>query len=183
MAEQNKTIQTPPPEASVRTAAAQALIAKVRAIRDEIPDFTAPGFQGSGRGPGNAASVPMAFVERTAVAVANHPLLVRPDLLDPAVSRDLMTFAEAYTPLADEMEAVLKFLRHTIISARNTAGTDALVTYTLAQRLAKRAATKADLAPHVADMRRELGRHRKSKQVTAPTPAPAPTSAPVPASL
>lgn len=172
MATQNRSIQTPPPEASARTAAAQALIAKMRAIREEIPDFTAPGFQGSGRPLSNAANVPSAFVERVAVAVANQPLLVRPDALDPAVSRDLMTFAETYTPLADEMEVVLKFLRHTIISARNMAGEDALVTYTLAQRLAKRAATKADLAPHVADMRRELGRYRKSKQVTEPTPPP-----------
>jgi hypothetical protein len=173
MTEQNKIIQTPPPEASARTAAAQALIAKMRAIREEIPDFTAPRFQGSGRPLSNAASVPAAFVERTAVAVANQPLLVRPDALEPAVSRDLMAFAEAYAPLADEMEVVLKFLRHTIISARNIAGEDALVTYTLAQRLAKRAATKAVLAPHVADMRRELGRHRKGKQVTEPTPPPA----------
>ena len=96
MANQETTTQSPP-EVSARTAAAQALIAKVRAMRNEIPDFTSPGFQGDARPLINAASVSTAFIERTAVAVTNTPLLVRPNALDPAISRDLVAFGDAFT--------------------------------------------------------------------------------------
>ena len=175
MAIQAGTTQvTPPPEASVRTAAAQALITKVRAMRDEIPDFTSPKFVGDGRPLANAAGVPAAFVERTTVAVTNIRALSRANVLDPAIVRDLMTFAEAYAPLADELEALARFVRHSVISARNTAGTEALVTYGLAQRLAKRPELAAELAPHVDDMRRALGRRRKPKEAKTPPVAPTP---------
>src|SRR5206468_439837 len=90
--------QATPPEASARTAAAQALITKVRALRDEVPDFTFPEFAGDARALTNAAGVPPAFVERSLVATANTPLLARPNAMDPAVSRDLLKFAEAFAP-------------------------------------------------------------------------------------
>jgi hypothetical protein len=181
MATQEKSIQATPPDASARTAAAQALIAKVRALRDEIPDFTAPSFQGDGRPLISAATVPVAFVERTVVAVANNPLLVHAAALEPAVIRDLMSFGEAFAPLADELEALALFVRHSIASARNTAGSNALTTYALARRLARRPENAAALAPHIADMRQALGRRRKLKQATPDTPAPAP-QAPAPPS-
>ena len=83
-----------------------------------------------------------------------------------------MSFADAYEPVADELEAFAHFIRHSVISARNTAGSDALTTYALAQRLAKRPES-ADLAPHVDDMRRALGnRGRKAKAKPAPAPTP-----------
>jgi hypothetical protein len=178
MATQETTTQSSPPEASARTAAAQALITKVRALRDEIPDFTAPSFLGDARILTNAASVSTAFVERTLVAVTNTRSLLRPDALDPVVSRDLIAFGDAFTPLADELEALALFVRHSVASARHKAGTDALTTYALAQRLAKRAETAAELAPHVDDMRHALGRRRKAKQPVTPVPAPAPTVPP-----
>ena len=174
MAKENKTIQTVPPEASARTAAAQALIGKVRAMRDEIPDFTSPAFLGDGRPLTAAATVSPAFVERTIVAVTNIPLLGRQGMLDPAVSRDLITFADTFAPLADELEALALFVRHSVASARNTAGADALMTYAFAQRLAKRPETAAQLAPHVQDMRQALGRRRKAKQPAPDTPSPGP---------
>ena len=53
-------------------------------------------------------------------------------------------------------------------------GSGALTTYALAKRLARRPET-ADLAPHVADMRRLLKRPRKAKAETpGNTPAPTP---------
>lgn len=169
MADKNSTTQASPPETSARTAAAQAFIAKLRALRDEVPDFTFPEFQGNSQALANAASVPPAFVERALVATTNSPLLARPNALDPAVSRDLLKFAEAFAPVADEIEAVAKFVRHSITSARNQAGSDALVTYGLARRLARHRNSAAEIAPHVADMRRALGRRRKVK-VEEPAP-------------
>lgn len=171
MANQETTTQATPQEVSARTAAAQAVIAKVRALRNDIPDFTSPTFQGDARSLASAASVSPAFIERTAVAVANTPSLVRPDGLDPAVSRDLLAFGDAFAPLADEIEALAQFVRHSVASARHKAGTDALTTYALAQRLARRPETAAALVPHVDDMRRALGRRRKAKQTAMPPPA------------
>ena len=171
MATEKKTAQAAPPDASVRTAAAQATMSKVRALRDEIPDFTSPIFQGETKPLNNAASAPPAFVERTVVAMTNIPSLARTDALDPAVSRDLMAYAEAYAPLADELEALAAFVRRSVMSARHKAGTDALITYVFAQRLAEHPETGAELVPHVADMRRLLGRRRKAKQ-QAPSPGP-----------
>jgi len=160
MANKESITQATPPEASARTAAAQALITKVRALREEVPDFTFPEFQGTSRPLAGVAGVPPAFVERSLVATANTPLLARSNALDPAVSRDMMKFAEAFAPVADEIEALAQFVRHSITSARNVAGSDALVTYALAQRLARHRESAAEIVPHVADMRRALGRRR-----------------------
>jgi hypothetical protein len=75
---------------------------------------------------------------------------VRGEGITPAESRDLMRYAEAYSPRADELEALGRF---SVNAARNAAGSEALTVYALAQRLAKRR-EHAGLAPYVADMRR-----------------------------
>jgi hypothetical protein len=86
-----------------------------------------------------------------------------------------MNYSDAYDSLADELEAMASFVRHSVATARTEAGREALTTFALAQRLAKLPA-RADLAPHVADMRIALGKRvRKTKAQLAPTPpAPAP---------
>jgi hypothetical protein len=71
-----------------------------------------------------------------------------------------MSYADAYGPLADELEALAHFVRHSVTAARNKAGSEALTTYSLTQRLAKRP-EYARLKPYAADMRRALGRMRK----------------------
>src|SRR5436189_233880 len=106
-----------------------------------------------------AASVSSEFIELTNVAVANQTALVSGDGATPAETRDLVSYADAYDPLADELEALAQFLRHSTRTARNIAGTEALNRYAMARRLAKQRKT-AHLAPHVADMRRALGRVR-----------------------
>jgi hypothetical protein len=67
-----------------------------------------------------------------------------------------MDYADAYDPVADELEAMAHFIRHSVRVARNEAGSSALTTYALAKRLAKRPETAA-LAPHVEDIRIALG--------------------------
>jgi hypothetical protein len=142
-------------------------------MRQRIPNFVIPASNKAGQRLAAAASVPKEFIELAAVAVKNSATLVRASGADPVQLRDLMSFAEAYAPVADELEALAHFIRHSVTVARNIAGTDALTTYALAQRLAKRAGT-ADLAPHVADMRRVLSaRFRKAGSRKAPS-APAP---------
>jgi hypothetical protein len=151
---------------------AQARVEEVRSMRERIPDLVIPDSKGASRKLVSAATVPPQFIELTAVAVKNSEALVRKGGADPAQLRDLMTYAEAYEPLADELEALAQFVRHSVITARHKAGSDALTTYAIARVLAKRRET-ADLAPHVADMRRALGK-RALARVAKPKPVPTP---------
>ncbi|HXH94463.1 MAG TPA: hypothetical protein VNN25_22995 [Thermoanaerobaculia bacterium] len=158
------------------TDSAQARVDEIRAMRQLIPNFVIPASTSANRSLITAASLPQQFIELAAMAVKNSTALVRGGGVDPAQIRDLMSFAEAYGPVADELDALAQFIRHSVTAARNTAGSDALTTYALARRLAKRPET-AELAPHVNDMRNALGtRFRKAKAHPAPTPAPVPAT-------
>ena len=155
---------------------AQTRVDEIRAMRQLIPNFVIPASTSASRSLTTAASVPEKFIELAVVAVKNNAALVRGGGADPAQLRDLMSYAAAYGPVADELEALAQFIRHSVTTARNKAGSDALTTYALARRLAKRPET-AGLAPHVADMRNALAiRFRKAKAHPAPTPAPVPAT-------
>jgi hypothetical protein len=164
------------PKETSHTDGAQACVEEIRAMRQRIPNFVIPESKNAGRRIATVASIPQEFVELAAVAVKNSATLVRGSGADPMQLRDLMSFAEAYAPLADELEALAHFIRHSVKLARSKAASDALITFALAQRLAKRAET-AELGPLVADMRNALGtRFRRAKVKQAPpTPVPAPT--------
>jgi hypothetical protein len=91
-----------------------------------------------------------------------------------------MDYADAYDPVADELEAMAHFIRHSVRVARNEAGSSALTTYALAKRLAKRPETAA-LAPHVEDIRIALGtRARGGRAKRSPKPE-TPGTSPTPA--
>jgi len=150
--------------------AAQAMIEQTRAMRQQVPKLVIPTSRGEGSRLSNAASVPPEFVELTAVSVTNSPPLVREGALGPEPTRDLIRYANAFDPVADELEALAQFIRHSTLAARNRAGREALTTYAVAKVLARHPET-ADLVPVVEDMRRTLGRTRKSKPKPAPPPA------------
>ena len=141
--------------------AAQQRVQELRRWREIIPHFVMPTSTDETQRLSSAASVSSEFIELTNVAVANEPVLVRGEGATPAEVRDLLSYADAYGPLADELEASAQFVRHSMRAARNIAGSEALTRYALAQRLAKQPKT-AYLAAHVADMRRALGRVRKT---------------------
>ena len=136
-------------------------VQELRRWREQIPRFTVPETADETKRLANAASVPPAFIELTNMALASQASLARPDAVPPAEVRELVTYADSYEPLADELEALAHFVRHSVRTARHTAGSEALATYWIAQRLAKLPAT-AFLKPYVADMRRALGRVRKA---------------------
>ena len=137
---------TPVTPAMPYSESAQGFIDQLRAMREQIPKFTFPTTAVTTSALARVASVPQPFVELTAVAVKNSPALVRGGGADPEELRDLLTYAQSYPPLADELEALAAFVRHSVVSAKNKAGSDALTTFELAKRLAKRPET-ADLAP------------------------------------
>ena len=140
--------------------AVHARLQELRLMRDQIPRFVIPATSKEAARLNSAASVPLEFIELTAVAIASQKALVRGEGATPAQMRDLLRYAEAYSPMADELDALAQFVRFSVNTARNAAGSEALTTYSLAQRLAKRR-ENAGLVPHVADMRRALGRVRK----------------------
>ena len=177
------SIERAVPEANpqtTHTATVQQRIDEIRAMRQKIPNFTIPESKRAKRAIASVAALPPAFIERAAVAITNSASLVRAGATDPDRIRDLMSYSDAYEALADELEAMASFVRHSVATARNEAGREALMTYAVAQRLAKLPAT-ADLAPYVADMRIALGKHtRKTKAQPAPTPTtPVPAPPPV----
>ncbi|HEY6138203.1 MAG TPA: hypothetical protein VI670_10615 [Thermoanaerobaculia bacterium] len=147
-------------------------------MRQKIPNLIFPTAKGDLRRLVSAASVPQELIELTTVAVKNNVALVRGGRPDPEFLRDQSLYAEAYGPLADELEALASFVRHSVTAAKNTVGSDALDTYALTQRLAKRPGT-ADLAPLADAMSRALGRRGRRKK-TSPAPAPGTPGTPTP---
>ena len=164
---------TPTPTQQSYAESAQERIAEIRAMRQVIPNLVIPESKGARKKLSSAASVPPQFVELAAVAVVNNASLVRAGNQDLAQDADLKLYAEAYGPVADELEALASFINHSVTKAKNKVGSGALTTYALAKRLAKLPET-ADLIPHVDDMSKALGRKgrgRKAKPQPAPTPA------------
>jgi len=151
-------------------------------MRDKIPNLVIPETRDARRRLSVAASVPPEFIELASMAVKSHAPLVRGGGQDLAQNSDLKSFAEAYGPLGDELEALTSFVKHSVTKAMNTVGSEALTTYALARRLSKRPES-ADLIPHVDAMRKALGKRiRKSKSKPAPkaaTPVTTTESSPV----
>src|SRR3954453_19628656 len=160
--------------------AAAAIIDEIRGLKDRIPRFVIPESRAVRQRLARAASLPPEFIDLASMATRNNEDLARGGNSVPD-DEDLRSYAEAYSPLADELEAMALFVRHSVRAAKNQAGSNALMTYAMAQRLAKRPKTPG-LAPHVEDMRRALASpRRKAKPQQAPVPAnPGPSPAPAP---
>jgi hypothetical protein len=168
--------------ATSHKAAAATIIDEIRGLKDRIPHFVIPESKAARQRLARAASLPPEFIDLTSMATRNNEDLARGGKSGPDETEDLNRYAEAYGPLADELEAMALFVRHSVRTAKNLAGSNALMTYAMAKRLAKRPET-ASLAPHVEDMRRALAsprRKAKAKQVPAPVPA-TPGTSPAPA--
>jgi hypothetical protein len=148
------------PVITIHTETARARRQELRLWSEQIPRFVIPPTSDATKRLTPAASVPPAFIETTNVATESQKALVREGSISPDEIRDLVGYAHAYNPLADELEAIAQIVRHSVTAALNTAGGEALATYSLAQRLA-REPRYAGLMPYVADMRRTLGRFRK----------------------
>jgi hypothetical protein len=155
---------------------AVALIDDIRALKDRVPKFVVPESKKARQQLATAASVPAQFVDLAALAIRNNEELTRGGNFGQAQIRDRMSYAEAYGPVADELEAMALFVRHSVRVAKNEAGSTALTAYALAKRLVKRPESAA-LAPHVDDMRLALGpRGRKAKAKPVPKPTTPGTS-------
>ena len=156
--------------------AANAMIQKIRAMRQDIPNFVIPTSSSDNRKLVTTAAVSPQFVELATTAVENNPVLVRAGSAEPTEVRELVNYAEAWTTVAHELEALTIFLRHSVKAARSKAGVYALTTYAITRRLANDPQT-AELKPLADAMKRELHRRKKAQpatpQQTPSNPAPA----------
>ena len=169
--------QTPDPATPATNTAfdetAGSLLANIRGMREQIPFFTIPETTDANRKLARAANVPPELVDLTGAALKTNPELLRKDGADPKMLRDLMTFASAYGPVADELEALAQFVRHSVTLAKNKAGYEALFVYSMLKRLANRKET-AGFAPLVADMRRVIANSRAKAKAKPQQPQPVP---------
>jgi hypothetical protein len=157
---------------------AQALLDTIAGLRAAIPTFPFHVQPGKRRSLTRSKSVPPEFIEQSNTAMQNEPLLARGGV-DPDQTRSLVRYATAYGPVADALEAAAKEMRESVDSAQAKAGIEALTTYKVAARLARRP-DGAHLGTLVQTMRRTLGRGRRSKK-PAEAEAPGTNATPTPA--
>lgn len=157
------------------TEAALARIEEIHAMRKQIPDLDIPVPQKTRKALGPAGTVPPEFIEAATNSRSVTPELLHGAAVAPEKLRDLMSFATAYEPVADQLESLARFIRQKAAEAKNVAGSEALVTYSLAQRLATRPAT-THLSTEVDTMRAALGRRFRRKSKTEPVPPPVNTA-------
>ena len=149
------------------TDSAQALIDKIQALKQEIPNFVVPPSSKENNRLTSAASVPTEFVEMTLTATQNSTHLALGGTMDSAQVRDLIQFADAYAPVVAQLQALTSFLKHSVVLARNKAGRQALTTYSLAQRLSKQPEASY-LAPIAEAMKHSLGQKGRKAQTQQP---------------
>jgi len=151
--------------AASHTEIAATRLEELHAMREGLPHFVIPADAGATRRLNNTASIAPEFVTLTTVVARKAEAL---GVGGPNVGwmRERMEFADAYGPVAEELEAIAQLLRHSIAAARNEAVSAALLVYEMTKRLAKLPET-AELAPHVADMQRVLGVRARNMRAKA----------------
>jgi len=93
---------------------AVALIDDIRAMKLRVPNFAVPATKNANRQLVMAATLPPQFVDLAALAIRNNEELTRGGNSGAAQMRDKMDFADAFDPVADELEALAHFIRHTV---------------------------------------------------------------------
>jgi len=176
----NAAAAADPPAADVPAVITpEAVLEQLRALRPQIPGYQqlpVPEAR-SLRGPANVhpdfAQAAINAVGASAVVGTNVGLS----------AEELQTIAETcarWTPVEDELRAMLGGVSSANLTRRHTLGQAALLTYAVSKRLVK-FPEHADLLPHLAQMRKtnRSGRRRQpAGQPQAPTPTPEPSPSP-----
>jgi len=178
----NAATAADPPAADVPAVSTpEAVLQQLRALRPQIPDYQQLPVPEARtlRGPAN---VHPDFAQAAINAVGAS---ARVEVTVGQSAEELQTIAETcarWTPVEDELRAMLGGVSSANLTRRHTLGQAALLTYAVSKKLVK-LPEHADLLPHLAQMRRtnRSGRRRKSAgqpQPQAPAPTPEPTPSP-----
>jgi len=154
------------------TVLAEQFIQQLRAMRDQIPDFTLP-HDSYRKITGISARIPEAVVDSALVACGDSAALAA------AVNVPAVQFAQQYEKsfgaLRDELKTTFEGLNYTIRVKRYGNGQAALRVLNIARRLAK-APENAYLTTHITEIENGLHRRRKvNGKVPVPAPPPAAT--------
>lgn len=145
---------------------ADEILAAVQTATQRIPGFT---FVPLGRRRRFVvwANVPVPFLNAVAAALDASETLRTVTGLTGAVMRDAIAFRNAYQGLADQLALQALGLRHTIATKLAPVGNAGLRAYEIAKAM-NRASDNELLIPHIADMRRTLGKARSAPPVEEP---------------
>lgn len=118
---------------------------------------------------GAFASLPEEFLELVAADLDVNPSLGESCGITAAEVREALSFKRAFTNAANEIRLVAKGLDDTIAERMAYVGERCLHFYYSAKRATPRGAT-ASAVPHLAEMKRALGKGRPRKKKPEPTP-------------
>jgi hypothetical protein len=163
------------PNTSVHEENATAMLVQLRVLVQAVPGF---GYlsKAQRRSITPAATVPDVFLLSTGVACDASPTLATSSGLTGVETREVVVFTRAYLSVADELELLAKGLRDTVAQVRAPVGQRSLRAYFNAQRI-NNPSERALLIPHLANMKRDLGRTHPKPQPDVPvvvTPVPPP---------
>jgi len=175
--------ETTPTAPATRAEGAKSMLERVAAWEMEIPVFDFPVAEGNRRALTHGRLVPPDFVEEITAIMQSAELASRGGGHAEEV-HDLLEYSVVYGPVAAAIERLGAKMRHSVDTARAKAGAEALLTFSIAERLSRLPGT-THLAPTVAALRRTLRtvpsfRPKKSKKAATETPAPAPAPSPSP---
>ena len=113
----------------------------------------------------------------TAISAAQtHPPLEAVQQMDTAAVRDALQFIEAFWPVLANVTAFKKKLQFTIRTKKTAVAANALQIYDVAKRLARRDPANVEMASHVADLKRDLGRRGRRPAAKTPPEVPIETT-------
>jgi hypothetical protein len=151
------------------------LIAQLRAMREQIPEYTHLPIPAR-RSIRVVAATNPEFVRASINSVAESPNVQQALGRTPEELRQEATEAQGWSDLEDELRALLDGVAASNLVRRNRIGETALTAYAITRRLVRQK-QHANLLPHVETMKR-LNKFgvKRAKQVT---PAPAPQPPPI----
>jgi hypothetical protein len=150
---------------------------ELNAIRAQVPYLLEPRPKSDLVKLISAASVPDEFVEKLGGVLASSGSETGETVhVDVDRMLDQRRFAAAFVLLEAQARAFADSLRATLTIVRHESGTRALVAYAATQSL-QRLPGGQDLAPHVRNLRKVLGRGR-TRKIAESQPAPVPSPDP-----
>lgn len=156
--------------------AAQSLLLQLRQIAQLVQGFTHVTSERRRR-IGVVSAIPDEFLHAVSVACDAHPRLAAASEVTGAEFRDTIHFAREYLSVAEELEILARGLRGTVAERRHESAQKALRVYITAKRI-NHLERRETLIPHLAEMKRALGRTglRRAKPPEPPPPASEPPS-------
>lgn len=150
----------------------EALVAQLRAYREQIPEYTQL-TQVSSKVLRAAAAANIHFIHASINAVGTSLSVQNALSTNEGTLWQEASDSARWTAVEDELRALLKGVAAANLTRRHRLGLTALQVYSISRQLVRKE-EHSDLLPHVAEMRRHnrFGRKRRESPEAAPQPKP-----------